>query len=487
MGDIDKSNKKDILYNMIRKIFLLILFLLIFISVFSQWTSPVDIWPYSMAYFQPNAAHSLVSDTLGNVHIAWYDASRDAYGCIKKTRFDGTDWIYTSSIFDDSSGGTGYYALSWMPTLSVEPDGKCLLVWEDYRTGSFELYGKYFDNTIWSSQITVTNTFESYTWFPKLYFADERHNLVFIDDSSGYFNVYFTYFDTMFQTKVDITDTNQNCISPDLFVYPDGEKSVLFTTEFNGSQALYNVRNSGAGWSDFIKVAELSSNIYYPNIISDGADEYAIFTSELSGVSDLFISQFSKTSWSGYTILSDTRSNIYNPAGVMQNGKVRIVYVSDENQYGNLYSILYNPSTKEIEEKTLLASHEHGYITLPQIVLDSRGDIHVVYIVNDDTPISPTQTNDIWWVRLPHTKIFSTSKEKPYIASMTYKGYIISFNDEESYNVTVMDKAGRKIFEKNDVVRQLIITNKELKRNDIYFMLIENKNSKYGEKIVWLR
>ena len=474
---------------MIKKYIIIIFIFITFIFVFSQWSIPVRIWQYSLAYFQPNAAHSLISDTLGNVHIIWYDASKDAYDCIKKTMFDDTLWVYTSSFLDDqiSSDVDNYYGLSWMPTLSVEPDGKCLAVWEDRRTGSFELYSKYFNGTLWSPQIAVTNNFDSYTWFPKLYYSNSRHNLVFMDDSTHYFNIYYTYFDTMFQTKENITDTNKNCISPDIYSYPDGEISVIFTMESNGNQALYNVRNSGAGWSEFIEVISMSSNIYYPNLISDGADEFALFTSNLSGISNLFISKFNGSGWNNYEMLSDARSNVYYPAGVMIEGKIRIVYVSDENQYGNLYTILYNPLTKSIEEKTVLASHEHGYIMLPQIAVDSGGDVYVVYIVNDETRVDSFQTNDIWWTRLPNVKTQINEGERPYSIDRTNKGYMITFDDNDYYCVSIMDKAGRKIFKKNNVNRELLITKKDILRNDIYFILIEKENSKYTEKIVWLK
>ncbi|MGE3062610.1 MAG: hypothetical protein AB7T10_03155 [bacterium] len=472
---------------MIKKIFLLILFPLTFISVFPQWSSPVDIWPYSMAYFQPNAAHTLAADTLGNVHITWYDASKDAYNCIKKTKYDGTDWLYTSSFLDDPPGGTGYYALSWMPTISVEPDGKSLVVWEDYRTGSFELYSKYFNNSLWSSQITVTNTFNSYTWFPKLCYGNKKHHLVFMDDSTGYFNIYYTYFDTIFQQKVNITPLENNCISPDIFAYQDGEVSVIYSTETDGYQVLYNVRNTGSGWSSPLIVADPAANAYCPNLISNGADEYAIFTANISGVTDLFVSKFNGFSWGVEVLLSDTRSNISHPAGIMTGGKLRLVYVSDENQYGNLYTILYNPFTGVIEEKTLLASHLHGYIVLPQIIEDANGNIHVVYIVNDDTPVNENQTNDIWWTKLPPAKKEIAQKEKPYKASLTYKGCLLTFKDENMYRVSMVDKLGRKLFERENVNNEIVISKDLMQRNDIYFLLIESGESKYGEKILWIR
>ncbi|MDD3803519.1 MAG: hypothetical protein PHW02_03915 [bacterium] len=472
---------------MIKKTFILILLSVIFITAFSQWTAPVEIWPYTMAYFQPNAAHSLVADTMGNVHITWYDWSKDAYGCIKKTRYDGTDWLYTSSFLDDAAAGTGYYALSWMPTLSVEPDGKCLVVWEDYRTGSFELYSKYFNNSLWSSQITVTNTYDSYTWFPKLYYKAGRHHLVFMDDSTGFFNIYYTYFDSLFQQKVNITQMESNCISPDIFAYSDNDVSVIYTSEKDGYQTLYNVRKNGGVWEESFEAINLSANINSPNLISDSASEYVLFSANRSGTDNLYVSRFNSVSWDDEVLVSDTRSNSYYPAGIVSGGKLYIVYVSDENQYGNLYFIVYNPATKKVEEKTLIASHQKGYITLPQIAKDSRGDVHVVYIVNDETPVNEDQTNDIWWTKLPHVKNQMANSDKPYKTDFTYKECRLLFDDGSAYKVKVIDKLGRDLLSKENVTGTIVIKEDVLSRNDVYFILIESAGAKYSERILWVR
>lgn len=472
---------------MFKKTFILILLLITSICAFSQWSSPVEIWPYSMAYFQPNAAHSLVADTLGNVHITWYDYSKDAYGCIKKTRFDGTDWLYTSSFLDDAAGGTGYYALSWMPTISVEPDGKCLVVWEDYRTGSFELYAKYYNNIIWSSQMTVTNDLETYTWFPKLKFAGGKHHLIFMDDSTGWFNIYYTSFDSSFQLKTDITPIEANCINHDIAAYDDGEVSVIYTSAKDGYQTLYNVRMISGAWGSPFPAADLSADISSPNLISDGVNEYALFAANVSGVNDIFVSKYNGSSWDGEVLISDTRSNSYYPAGIMVDGKIRIVYVSDENQYGDLYYVVYNPSTGKVEERTLLASHFHGYITLPQIEMDSRGDVHVVYTVNDETPVNQDQTNDIWWTRLPHAKGDYAGSDFSFKTEVTYKGCLLTFTDDYGYRVIVSDKIGRTLFKGVSSDGEILIPDNAFERNDVYFISAEGRSTRKGGKILWIK
>ncbi|MEO0288659.1 MAG: T9SS type A sorting domain-containing protein [candidate division WOR-3 bacterium] len=470
-----------------KKIFYLLFPLITFVFVFPQWKTPVKIWEYGLAYFQPNASHLLVKDTLGNLHLGWYDTSKDVYFCIRKYKYDGNEWLYDGIVYDKPESGTGYYLLSWMPTLSVDEDGRFLFLWESRQDGNFNIFGRYFNGVLLSSIFQVTNT-TSNSWYPKSFYRNKKHHFIYCDDSTGVFNIYYGYFDSTIHTPSNITNSDKSCLNYDFYVYPNEDISLVYTKINNGYQNIFNKRRVNNLWQNEISIFSLTADIYYPNIISDGQNEFVVFTILLNGLSQLYISKYSNGIWSTPKLLSDDNSNIYYPTGLILNNKIHLFYVSDNYYYGELYELVYDISNEVVDSIKLIARHDTSYIATPQCILDKDENIHLVYILNDKTPASSFWPNNIYWTYYTDSKKYSMNEDykKPYKLSKEKTKMVFDFINQGNYRISVYDVSG-KMVDKYSVYSKKFILDQSKFKTGIYFLTVEEGEKRWKEKFYNLK
>ncbi len=472
---------------MVKKIILSFIFYTsIKILIFSQWSNQIKIWEWGVAYFQPNASHLFVSDTLGNLHLGWYDTSGDVYYCIRKQKFNGSEWVYDGTRYDQPESGSNYYRFSWMPTLSMDEDGRFLFIWESRQDGNFNLFGRYFDGSLLSSIFQITAT-SSNTWFPKSFYRNHKHHFIFLDDSTGVFNIYYSFFNSTVNTFERLTNSNVNCVNTDFFVYPNDDISIIYTKERDGYQNLYNLRRINNEWQNENLVFGISSDVYYPNLISDGFNEFILFTLFTNGLNQLYITRYLNGNWTTPKLLSDGNANIYYPTGVIKNGKIHILYVSDTYFFGDLYHLIYDFNNEKIEEKNLIAHHDTSFIMTPQVTLDKNGNVHVIYILNDETPQSSNWPNNIYWLYYTASKDeFNFSKEKPYSILKDSKNVTINFKKAQEYTVSVYNISGT-LLKKFKVNSPTFIFEFSKHHSGIYFITVGNDEYIWKEKIVVIK
>ncbi len=467
-----------------KKIFFFLFSLFVqFIFVFSQWTSPVKIWEYGLAYFQPNSSHLFVKDTLGNLHLGWYDTSSDVYFCIRKQKYDGNVWVYDGTRYDKPESGTGYYLLSWMPTLSVDENGRFLFLWESRQDGNFNIMGRYFNGSLLSSVFQVSFT-SSYSWFPKSFYRNNKHHFIYCDDSTGVFNIYYGYFDSLVHTPSNITNSDENCLNYDFYVYPNEDISIIYTKNRNGYQNLYNKRRISNVWQDEILMFDFSSDVFYPNIISDGQKEFAVFTLMSNGLSQLYISKYSSGIWSTPKLLSDGNCNVYYPTGVILNDKLHLFYVSDNYFYGELFDLVYDIQKDAIDSIKLIAHHDTSFIVTPQSIVDNNENIHLVYILNDKTPQSENWPNNIYWTYFQNTKKYDDKKDdkKPYSLAKYQKKLVFDFINVGNYCISIYDMSGKIVGNFSCYSKSFTLDYSNFK-SGIYFLTIKEGEKRWKEKI----
>jgi len=74
--------------------------------------------------------------------------------------------------------------------------------------------GRYFNGSLLSSVFQVSFT-SSYSWFPKSFYRNNKHHFIYCDDSTGVFNIYYGYFDSLVHTPSNITNSDENCLNYD--------------------------------------------------------------------------------------------------------------------------------------------------------------------------------------------------------------------------------------------------------------------------------
>ncbi|MEO0281428.1 MAG: T9SS type A sorting domain-containing protein [candidate division WOR-3 bacterium] len=470
-----------------KKLFHLLIPLITFIFIFPQWRTPVKIWEYGLAYFQPNASHLFVKDTLGNLHLGWYDTSKDVYFCIRKYKYNGIEWLYDGTVYDKPESGTGYYLLSWMPTLSVDEDGRFLFLWESRQDGNFNIFGRYFDGVLLSSIFQVTNT-TSNSWYPKSFYRNKKHHFIYCDDSTGVFNIYYGYYDSVVHNPLNITNSSESCLNYDFYVYPNEDISVIYTKDNNGYQNLFSRRRINNLWQNEVLIVSLTADIYYPNIISDGQNEFVVFTILLNGLSQLYLSRYSNGIWSTPKLLSDDNSNIYYPTGLILNNKIHLFYVSDNYYYGELYELVYDISNEVVDSIKLIAHHDTSYIVTPQCILDKDENIHLVYILNDKTPASSFWPNNIYWTYYTNSKKYSIDGDykKPYKLSKEKAKMVFDFINQGNYKISVYDVSGKNV-SKYSVSSQKFTLDHSQFKTGIYFLIVEEGRKRWKEKFYNLK
>ncbi|MFO8062344.1 MAG: hypothetical protein R6U31_05405 [bacterium] len=452
----------------------------IFVYVFliAQWTGPFRIGGYASSFFPPVMLNSFVSDNNGNSYLVWHDNSADFYFNISMKEYDGSAWQPGQRI-DDPLNGQGDYGLSWMPSISVSPDGKYLIAWEDYRTGNFEIHSKYYNGLDIPSQIQVTSD-SSYCWYPKLLYGAGAHHLFYISNKTGYFNIYHSIFDSSWQTAKRITDMNFNILDFHYTVNADSSIDLVFTVQ-NGNYAnLYGVSYDGSVWGNAVPLIEEDYNIYNPVILTGDTMSIIIFKSEEEGISRIMGMKNNGLTPGNPVPLSDNYSNAMYPSGFTADSTVYLYYVSDESPTGIFKERQFKVSDMSMISDTDLLKEKGGEIYYPQSTINSSGDIVIAFMCADT--IHSTTPNTVYYMKYSNAKKSKTT-QKPYVYNER-SGKLI-FDNDDMYNIRIISKTGRIIMEQSGITEIFELKKYGINR-DIYFMIISDNKNRFTEKILWL-
>lgn len=98
---------------------------------------------------------ALAIDTVGNIVVVWHDYREgDANIFIQKLDANGNRLWPTDKRVDSDTGG----AWQGNPAISVDTSGNVVVVWEDRRNGSYEIYAQRISpagNQLWTSDVRV--------------------------------------------------------------------------------------------------------------------------------------------------------------------------------------------------------------------------------------------------------------------------------------------------------------------------------------------
>jgi len=460
------------------KLFLLILFVLSAITVFTDWSDPQIVWLYGNCYYPPVMSNSLSGDNSGNIYTVWYDLSMDFYMNITMREHNGSSWQPYQRV-DDPLNGQGDYGLSWMPSISVSPDGKYLIAWEDYRTGNFEIHSKFYNGVDVPSQIQLTAD-SSYCWYPKLQYANGKHHLFYMSDKTGYFNIYHASFDSSWSSMESVTAQNKDILDFHYHVTQDSTILMVYTSFIDNNIGLFAKIYDNGLWSDPQALINSQYNIFTPVVVYDGLSFYIMFKSHEEGISRIGIIKGDGFYWDNPHIISPNYCNAYYPSGFVDDSVFYAYYVTDDIPTGVIRETKFNKNSFSIFEDNQLIKEKGGEIYYPQTCVDSDGDINLLFVCTDT--IHGTYPATLFFMENVNGVKMDTDI-KPYKFNLHMKSLV--FSDNERYDVKIIDKTGRTIHTALNVKNSISFEKVSLK-NDIYYLLIKSEKNKFTEKILWL-
>ncbi len=141
---------------------------------------------------------SLGIDHLNNLHMVWWD-DRDGNQEIYYSKLDKNGVTLVDDTRITSDAGKGGHQ-----QLAIDSMGNVHVVWEDNRNGSYEIYYAKLDNNgvalIENTRLTYTEG-QSRLPFIVVDKFDNVH-IAWADNSSGYYDIFYTKFKTLSTTKV---------------------------------------------------------------------------------------------------------------------------------------------------------------------------------------------------------------------------------------------------------------------------------------------
>jgi hypothetical protein len=277
-----------------------------------------------------------------NFLVVWVDFSRANSPNIYGTRVNSTGTVLDTSDISISTSANGQY------TPAVAHDGtNFLVVWQDYRSGSYDVYGVRVSETgtvLDTSGIRISTT-AHYQYSPAVAHDGVNFLVVWVDSRNGYSDIYGarvnstgTVLDTSGIPISTATDYQYNPA-----VAHDGTNFLVVWQDYRsgtGYRDIYGARVSSTGTvldTSGIPISTAASEQYAPAVAHNGTNFLVVWQDYRSGSHDIYGARVSSTGTvldtSGISI-STAASEQYAPA-VAHNGMYFLVVWQDYRSVGS--------------------------------------------------------------------------------------------------------------------------------------------------------
>ncbi|GAI72230.1 unnamed protein product, partial [marine sediment metagenome] len=209
-----------------------------------------------------SARPKVVTDSNLNVYVFWLD-ERDTPLTIWYKVNDGTGWTADIRLTDLTASPNGYFGVT------VSPNDYVHVCWQDYRSGTPEIYYKFFDGSSWSVEEAVTNNgFMSV--YPRMAPDDSNNIHLFY---GGNAHLYYLMWDAQTQTWGNGMDFQTAFALPHADITVDlttGDRHVVFAEYIGYSVIFYKKYDSSTGtWETDLQLTFTTDGSYKPQVATD--------------------------------------------------------------------------------------------------------------------------------------------------------------------------------------------------------------------------
>ena len=327
-------------------------------------------------------------DGRGNINIVWNDNSSGAFD-IFFTRSSnlGTTFSAPHNISNNSGG-------SFIPQMALDGNGNIYVVWTDNTAGNDEiLFSHSVDGgATFSPPKNISNNNGNSFNTQIAVDTGGNVNVVWEDSTPGNLDIFFarsTDGGISFSAPQDISNNVGNSEIPQIGVDHSGDINVVWQDDTPGNLDVFFSRSTNGGAS-FSAPTDLSNNSgasIFPEIAVDDVGNINIVWEDTTALNSGTLFTRSTNGGATFSPLQNLSGNTgisqFPRIAVDSGGKINVVW--ENNAPGN-FDIFFSRSADSganfSAPKNL--SNSTGISHLPQMALDSNGNINVVF--SDTTP-----------------------------------------------------------------------------------------------------
>jgi hypothetical protein len=323
-----------------------------------------------------------------NLHLVWQDAST-AYSIYeifyKKSLDGGVNWSGTKRL-------TWTNSQSFNPAIAVDSTNNIYVVWEQYDSGSSEIYYKKSTNggNSWTGIKRLTWT-AGYSFAPKVA-IDSAENIyvVWSDTTPGDEEIYFkksTNGGNSWSSK-RLSWNAGEAEKPKIVIDSNDDIQVLWSEDTPGNCELFYKKSidGGNSWTATKRLTWTSADSYNFDVVVDSSDVlHVAWQDKVKEVEVIFYkkSTDSGLSWTGTKRLTWGTNNSSRPA-IASDSANNIHVIWRKKILSQWYSFYRRANSSGIWGSTKRLTWSSKFIMYPEIAVDSSDKIHALW--EDDYP-----------------------------------------------------------------------------------------------------
>ena len=237
---------------------------------------------------------SIAVDPSGNAYVVWTDSRNGNWDIYFRYRSAAGSWDPDFKVSDDE--GTAYQT---GPSLAVDPNGNAYVAWTDFRNGNDDIYFRYRSAAgSWDGNIRVNDVGTGDQKNQDIAVdANGNAYAVWNDSRSGSYDIYFSYRPAggSWDSSIRVNDPEGSAFSitnTTVAVDPMGHAHAAWSDTRDGDEAVYSsYRPSGGSWGRNVKVQDSGGGGSAQVVVDSAGMAYAVFTDNRDGCCDIYFSR----------------------------------------------------------------------------------------------------------------------------------------------------------------------------------------------------
>lgn len=380
-------------------------------------------WTFGGSWTTSNNARGLAcrGDT---VYLVWQDFrwSPRNYGCwLYFKYFDGTSWSADTTI------GAFYTSRfhNWNASCLADEAGRLHVVWESNDInypdkGNYDIIYRCRQNNAWSAAVKLTDH-PLYSWYPAIALGPGgRLDVFWQDNRDGTFRIYARSFDGSVWQAEYCLDTL--CLAAG---YPSaascqGRPAVAWQDFRTGLNQVFFAAQGPGGWGADSAVSHSASGAFTPCLAADAAgDLHLAWEDYRDGNAEIYYRRLSSSTgaWGQEIRLTDDPAHSRAPVIACRGDSlVDIFWADDRDGNSEVYTLQAKRGAWGAESRL---TYQDAFSLFPSVAADSRGNLHLAWA---DQRGNPGYSPDIYFMSNmvdPWPRIKGRPEASPPISNLT--------------------------------------------------------------------